>query len=226
MNKLNLTGNISKTGLYAFASTSLIKLASLLKVSFIVGSYTALFSATSIVVPLSGAFGGVLGTLAVCGLGLSLKLIISGFISFKYLAYHVPGLFAALYWSSRSSLIRFFVPLVCMAAFIAHPIGGQAWYYSLYWLIPLALYFIKQNNIFLTALGSTLVAHAVGSVIWLYADPMTPELWLALIPLVFIERMVFASGMVVAHAAISTIMQYMAKKSAKLTWIQTTQAEI
>jgi hypothetical protein len=58
------------------------------------------------------------------------------------------------------------------------------------------LYFVPQKNIFFTSLGSTFTAHAVGSVIWLYTIPMTAGMWLALIPIVALERLCFATGMV------------------------------
>ena len=49
-------------------------------------------------------------------------------------------------------------------------------------------------------LGSTFTAHAVGSVIWLYAGLVpNPETWLALIPVVVLERILFASGMFVGY---------------------------
>lgn len=163
---------------------------------------------TSVVMPLSGAFGGASGVFAVSGIFFALKAFIGGFISFKYLAYHIPGIFAALYWTTRSSVIRLFLPIACMAAFIVHPVGAQAWTYSLYWLIPVILYFMKKNHLFFEALGSTFVAHAVGSVIWMYAAPMTPAVWLALIPIVALERLVFASGMVITHHSIHYAFEY------------------
>lgn len=89
-----------------------------------------------------------------------------------------------------------------MGAFMAHPVGAQAWVYSVYWLIPVLLYVIRKKSLFLEALGSTFIAHAVGSVIWIYADPITPHAWLALIPVVFIERLIFASGIVVVFHCI------------------------
>lgn len=89
-----------------------------------------------------------------------------------------------------------------MGAFIAHPVGAQAWVYSLYWLVPIVLYAVRKKNMFLEALGSTFTAHAVGSVIWIYCDPMTPQAWLTLIPVVLVERLVFASGIVVAYYGI------------------------
>jgi hypothetical protein len=203
MVKISGTQHMSKTGLYALVSTSLVKMASLFKVSFIWGSYAALFSASSIVMPLTGAFGGLVGTLAVCGVGLSGKLLLSGFISFKYLAYHIPGFFAALYWATPSVFVRLIMPLSCMLLFVLHPVGGAAWLYSMYWFIPVVLYFVPRQNLFLTALGSTFVAHAVGSTIWLYADPVSPVFWLALIPVVALERLVFASGMVIGHKMVT-----------------------
>ncbi len=120
--------------------------------------------------------------------------------SLHYLAFYIPGFFAAAYWASSSSmLIRVLVPILCMIAFIAHPVGGAAWLYAMYFLIPVLLYFRSKNNIFSTALGSTFVAHAVGSVIWVYTVPMTVFAWLALIPVVIIERLLFAIGMTIFY---------------------------
>lgn len=183
--------------------TLLIKCASIFKVSFIVGSYLAFFSATSIVAPLVGAFTSVSGTCVVFALGVLAKLLLGSALSFKFLAFIIPGFFASLYWSSRSALIRVLVPVVCMVAFMAHPAIGAGWVYSLYWFIPVALYFIRKQTVFLQSLGSTFTAHAVGSVIWLYADAMTPQTWIALMPVALIERLLFATGMVVAYYAIA-----------------------
>jgi hypothetical protein len=92
-----------------------------------------------------------------------------------------------------------------MILFVMHPVGGQAFVYSLYWLIPVALYFIPHRSLFLTGLGSTFIAHAVGSVIWCYTVPMTAGMWMALMPVVFCERLLFALGMVVMHFVLSSI---------------------
>ena len=186
-----------------FVFPLLIKLASLCKLSFIVGSWCAFFSGTSIIAPLTGAFSGISGTFLVLGVSILAKLVWGTTFTFKFLACIVPGFFASLYWSTHSVLIRALLPLICMAAFIAHPAIGVGWVYSLYWLIPVALYFKKRHTLFTQALGSTFTAHAVGSVIWLYADAMTPETWLALMPVVLIERLTFAIGMVLAYRAIA-----------------------
>jgi len=110
-----------------------------------------------------------------------------------------------LYWATNHPVIRVGLPLLCMGLFIAHPIGSQAFLYSFYWLIPIVLYAFPHQSLFLQSLGSTFVAHAVGSVIWLYTVPMTAGMWLGLIPVVIIERVLFALGMVVMHQVISFI---------------------
>jgi hypothetical protein len=57
---------------------------------------------------------------------------------------------------------------------------------------------MPNKSLFLQSLASTFIAHAVGSVIWVYANPMTPQMWTGLIPVVFVERMVIAAGLVLA----------------------------
>src|SRR5207237_10360114 len=92
-----------------------------------------------------------------------------------------------------------------MALFIVHPIGSQAFMYSFYWLIPIGLFGLARKTLFLEALGSTFVAHAVGSVIWLYTVPTTAGMWVGLIPIVAVERLLFAMGMVVMYRFIMGI---------------------
>ena len=79
--------------------------------------------------------------------------------------------------------------------FITHPQGSQAVVYAFYWLIPpaaWALRLIGKNNVFLISIQSTFVAHAAGSIIWLYTIPMSAAQWTLLIPLVAIERLTIA----------------------------------
>jgi len=86
-----------------------------------------------------------------------------------------------------------------MILFIAHPVASKAFAYSFYWLIPVVLYVLNYKNTFCKALTATFLAHAVGSIIWLYTVPMTSTQWLALIPVVAVERLVMACGMVVLY---------------------------
>ncbi len=189
----------SKMWLKSLFFTLLIKLATFFKISFMVGSQCAFFSGVNFVAPLAGAFGGVIGSYITLALRVLLGLLFFNITEFKFLVSYVPGFCASLYWASPNIVIRLFIPLACMVLFIAHPVGLPAFMYTFYWLIPIALYFVRRKNVFLEALGSTFIAHAVGSVVWLYTMPTTPVLWIGLIPIVAVERLLFASGMVLAH---------------------------
>jgi len=199
---------------------AIFKISSFIKVSFLVGSQMIWFSGVNSVLPLSGAFGGVLGAGLVFLMRQLVHLFCFKTVSLSFLAFCIPGFCASLYWAQPSPRLRrasspieslfayilhLLLPIACMALFVAHPVGGQAFMYSFYWLIPVVLYFIPHRSLFLTALGSTFIAHAVGSVIWCYTVPMTAGMWMALMPIVALERTLFALGMVVAHYAISFI---------------------
>lgn len=196
---------IITNSLKAASYAAIFKLSGFLKVSFLVGSQMIWFSGVNSILPLSGAFGGVFGAGLVFLMRQLVHLICFKTVSLSFLALCIPGFCASLYWSAKNQFIRLLLPLACMVLFVAHPAGGQAFVYSLYWLIPVVLYFVPQRSLFLTALGSTFVAHAVGSVIWCYTVPMTPQMWIALMPIVALERTLFALGMVVAHKTMSMI---------------------
>lgn len=198
---MKIMTNSFKAASYA----AIFKLSGLLKVSFLVGSQMIWFSGVNSILPLSGAFGGVFGAGLVFLVRQLVHLLCFKTISLSFLALCIPGFCASLYWSTKNAFVRLLLPLACMVLFVVHPVGGQAFVYSLYWLIPVVLYFVSQRSLFLTALGSTFVAHAVGSVIWCYTVPMTPQMWMALMPVVALERTLFALGMAVAYRVITFI---------------------
>ncbi len=183
----------------AIAWLIIIKLVSFLKISFIVGSQLAHFSAVSIVTPLVGLLSGIIGCWALLVIKMAFGFAYNPVISLHMLAFCVPGFCASLYLASSHISIRLILPIVCMVLFIGHPVGFYSFAYALCWLIPIILYFVRKKSFFLQALGSTFVAHAVGSVIWLYTVPMSSVLWLGLIPIVIVERLLFASGIVITY---------------------------
>lgn len=187
------------TGMQAVVWLIIIKLISFLKISFIIGSQLAHFSAVSIATPLVGLLSGITGCWVLLAIRMVIGLLYNPVGSLHVLAFYVPGFCASLYLVSEHISIRLIVPIVCMVLFIAHPVGFGAFAYALYWLIPILLYFVRKKSFFLQALGSTFVAHAVGSVIWLYTVPMSSLLWLGLIPIVIVERLLFASGIAVTY---------------------------
>jgi hypothetical protein len=201
--------NFKSSYLYAMLRSMItacgIKAASLLKISYIIGSYAAFFSASSIALPLVGAWSRVPTIITTCAFGFFIRMM-TGASFLPMLAYWVPGLCAALYWQIPSKVYRIGLPLLCMILFVSHPVGVSAAPYAFYWFIPVMIAMMRSRTIWHDALASTFTAHAVGSVIWLYTVPLTAAAWIALIPLVACERMVYASGIVVGHSIIAWCM--------------------
>lgn len=122
-----------------------------------------------------------------------------------------PMLFAALYFSKKSRW-NIIVPLIAMIAFIAHPIGRTVWYFSLYWTIPMIAYALRDRWVLARALGATFSAHAVGGAAWIYAFNLPAKVWISLIPIVAMERIVFAVGIAVMYVVVNNVLAYLAKK--------------
>lgn len=95
--------------------------------------------------------------------------------------------------------------------FVAHPVGRQVWFYSFYWLIPIAASFFKKNPI-ANALGATFTAHAMGGAMFIWALNTPVKVWLTLIPIVAAERAFFALGIALTSIIVS--------KALKLEWKQ------
>jgi hypothetical protein len=164
------------------------------KLSYIVGSLVSFFSVSNVITPLIGLFGGS----GVCIIIFCLRTMMT---CARYSFVHtLPGLCAGLSFSLPGYLMKVIVPGLCIFLFCIHPVGSQAILYTVYWIIPIASYFSMKKNMFFDALCATFVAHAVGSVLWLYTiSSMTATLWIGLIPIVFFERLLFAGGMVMVY---------------------------
>ncbi|PIS04891.1 MAG: hypothetical protein COT81_04120 [Candidatus Buchananbacteria bacterium CG10_big_fil_rev_8_21_14_0_10_42_9] len=122
-----------------------------------------------------------------------------------------PMLFAAAYFGKKASW-NIVVPAIAIAAFIANPIGRQAWYFSLYWLIPIIMYFYRDKFLLARSLGATFTAHAVGGAAWVWAFGLTKEIWIGLIPIVAMERLLMAVGISVSYVVVSNVLAYLLKK--------------
>lgn len=160
--------------------------------------------------PVAGAFIGIAGVAAV-GVAKLANAVISGTpIALIDLAKMTPMMFAAHYfWRNgarrMADRLGIIIPAAAMLAFWLNPVGQQAWVYALYWLIPIAAKFLPDRLV-LRSLGATFTAHAVGSVLFLYTIPTAPALWLALIPVVAIERGAFALGISAGHVLFTNVM--------------------
>lgn len=181
----------------------------LLKISFVWGSKKLFFPGFCVIMPLMGAFFGAwTAGFAMIFAKIGRYVLASGYPS---ITLGIPTMAACWCWSLERQkagyahiFVNIIIPLGCLVAFILHPSVGCGFWYGLYWVIPVFLYVAQLikcigKNLFVTALRSTFIAHALGSVIWCYTIPMTPDKWLALIPIVAVERLVFASGMVLLY---------------------------
>ena len=196
---------IINKGLSAIALSLVAHVATIFKASFIWGSYASFFSLSHCMNPVIGKRGGSMLGLLYYGVRTLIFMGAAGSFSFYYLAHHLPTLSGTLYASviydtstSKTIARRYMLAAACLGCillFSVHPIGFAAWPYACLWLLPLANALILHNNMFINALASTFAAHAVGSVLWLYTvNSLTPALWISLIPVVCLERFVFAIG--------------------------------
>ena len=99
------------SGMRSFLTACGIKAASLLKTSYIVGSYAAFFSASSIALPLVGAWSTIPTIITTCAFGFLVRLAL-GASFMPMLAYWIPGLCAALYWQLLQTFPHWFTAFV------------------------------------------------------------------------------------------------------------------
>jgi len=184
-----------------------IYLSSFFKISFVFGSSKFFLSGLNFIAPL-------------IGLPVAFLFLFKSFIFSYAVTFGLPTFIAAFSWDimkkvdSKESILlevlnfilRVLFPLVCMVLFVLHPIGKEAFIYSLYWLIPVFFYFLQNKSVFFMALTSTFLAHCMGSIIWLYTVEMSSGQWLALIPIVAVERLVFACGISIIYFCVNWCM--------------------
>ena len=170
----------------------------------IIGTSTSMLTGIACIFPVLGALlplSLVSGSIFSC---LALKFLIKG-LPFTL---GLPTIFATLAWTCSTNATRnlyakigdlFFhlvLPAMCMTIFMLHPLSQTAWPYALYWLIPPALWILRTyaniNCVFFAALASSFIAHATGSILWVFFRPLPAAQWLALIPVVAMERLALA----------------------------------
>lgn len=186
----------------------------LLQVKFtsILGVESKNFNLFQFIGPIAAAtLGLAAGTAAVLGVQIANSLVFGNAINLSALIFMLPMVAAALYFGTKNKAAALIAPL-CMLAFWLHPTGAQAWFYALYWLIPIGAVFFK-GNIVARSLGATFTAHAVGSVIYLYSFAIPAAVWVSLIPIVAMERLVFTGGIVLTYYAINTMLDALTAKT-------------
>lgn len=165
---------------------------SFLPFNFIVGSYHSWFSFSSMAMPALAYHYSLLYVI----LYIFTKTVFTSSISYLFLVHRLPLFFGSSALQFRSFRLFVIVPFLSMMLFCMHAVGSQVFYYSLYWFIPILIYFFVKDTLYSRALASSFIMHAIGSVVWLYCGNINALTWTALIPLVLIERIIIASGMV------------------------------
>lgn len=163
--------------------------------------------------PVAGSFiGSTLGIIAV---------FLMQFFNFLIHGAHIedvgtiirffPTLFAVLYFAKKGKF-NVIIPIIAIAAFIAHPIGREVWYFTLFWTIPIVAYFLRDRFLLARALGSTFTAHAVGGALWIWTFALPASVWNNLIPVVAAERLLFALGICGSFVAVNNLLCFLEKK--------------
>jgi hypothetical protein len=186
-------------------------LCSKINISFLWGTKKMFLTCTSIFFPLVGSMTGLIGPITFTIVYFTVKQIFGPYM----LTFGIPSILATTNWSTEINnkisntyqliikvVLQIILPLMCIILFVKHPIGKKAILYPMYWFIPTIIFFyqhVKGTKVFLTALSSTFIAHATGSIMGLYILSIPASTWNALIPVVAIERLVFASGATFVH---------------------------
>lgn len=210
--------NVLHNSLLLVIVLGVMYVASKVSVNFIFGANSFGLTGMGFIFPILGSVFALPQALMAIGLFCFIRMLFGGALMFG-----IPTFLATANWtvhfpsekSKRTSALtvaKFFlqiiIPLSCMILFIAHPQGRGAALYSFYWLIPGCCFMVqtifKKSWAFSIALSSTFIAHAVGSIIALYTLAIPTQSWLTLIPLVAVERMIFASGATLLFYAMKT----------------------
>jgi len=188
------------------------------QVMVVMGSTAQYFTFFEFFGPIAGAFlGPVAGVASVLFAKLVDFFVTGKAIEPVNILRLLPMLFAAVYFAvflkkgylAKASVA---VPVACMVLFWLQPIGREAWYYALFWAIPIIAK-VFSKKLFLRSLGATFTAHAIGSVVWVWSFPTTAQYWTNLIPITTTERVLFALGISVSFIAFNNVLAFIEAKA-------------
>jgi hypothetical protein len=215
---MKLNKLVTKKGLlFLFIFSILVFAGERINFSKLVGAENQFFTLFQFFGPVAGAFlGPVVGVLAVLIAELGSFLMLGKAFTLINVLRLLPMLFAAWYFGAKKDKLSFLVPVVAIALFVAHPVGRQVWFFSLFWTIPIIIKLLPakySSKAFLRSLGATFTAHSVGGAMWNYIVPMTPTAWIALIPVVIYERLLFAGGISISFILLNTLLDKLDSKT-------------
>lgn len=181
--------------------------------SKLVGVQNIKFSLFDFYGPIAGAFIGSIWGLATVILMQIGNWAFHGFATdMGTIIRFFPVLFAVLYFAKNTKW-TLAIPIIAMIVFWAHPEGRAAWYYALYWTIPLIMHAFRDRFIFARALGATFTQHSVGGALWIWTFNMSADKWIGLIPIVWKERGLMAIGIALTYMLFNYLMSVVLKKT-------------
>ena len=215
---MKLNKLITKKGLlFLIIFSILVFVGDRVNFSKLIGAENQFFTLFQFFGPVAGAFlGPVVGVLSVLIAEIASKIANHSTFDLVTVLRLLPMIFAAWYFGTKKDKLSFLVPVAAIILFIVHPVGRQAWFFSLFWTIPVIVKLLPKKyseKIFLRSLGATFTAHAVGGAMWNYIVPMTKEAWIALIPVVIYERLLFAGGIAVSFILLNTLLDKLDSKT-------------
>lgn len=181
-------------------------------INTIVGS-KAKFTLFELFAPIAGSFlGTTLGIVAVLSMQI-INLLVHGVsnVDKASLIRLVPTLFGVWFFAKKEGKLLI-VPALSILAFNLHPIGKTVWFYSLFWLIPFLVWPFREKFLIARSLGATFTIHAVGGAIWIWVFNLPANVWVALIPVVILERSIFALGISASYILMNNILGYLSSK--------------
>ena len=208
---MKLNKLLTKKGfLFLIIFSLLVFIGDRINFSKLVGADNQFFTLFEFFGPVAGAFlGPIVGVFSVLIAEVSSYLILGKAFALVNVLRLLPMLFAAWYFGTKKDKLSFLIPVIAIIMFIAHPVGRQVWYFSLFWTIPIIIKLLPKKyaeKVILRSLGATFTAHAVGGAVWNYVIIMTPGAWIGLIPVVIYERLLFACGISLSFILLNTLL--------------------
>ena len=203
-----------KRVLFIVLFTAMVFIGMRINFSPVLGVENQFFTLFQFFGPIAGAFlGPVYGVITVLGAELADFFIAGEAWSVINLIRLTPMLFASYYFGTKKKH-TLLIPVLAGLAYLMHPVGRQAWAYSLFWLIPIAVKVLpeKFDNIIGKSLGATFTAHAVGSAAFVWSIQTTPDLWISLLPIVIVERTLFTAGIAASYYTMNAVLHTLIEK--------------
>ena len=199
-----------KRDIFIVVFTVLVLFGKQINFSPLVGAENQFFTLFQFFGPIAGGFlGSFFGVIAVLFAQLIDFFVVGKEVTLINLLRLSPMLFAAYYFGTKKKNLSIIVPIIAIGAFVLHPVGREVWFFSLFWLIPIIAKLLPQkysNSLISKSLGATFIAHAVGGAFWIWTVPMTAGQWIALIPIVIYERLLFAGGITISYVAFNALL--------------------